>query len=282
VRFTLQKAVARRAGLGASAAAPTGELICVLGPKGGVGKTQVASNLAVTLADGGNRVALVDLDLQFGDVGLALALAPERTIYDLATSSGSLDSDKLEAFLMRHESGVRALLAPTRPDQAATVRVDFLKEVFAMLRSTSEYVIVDTPPGFTPEVITSVDSSSNICMVAALDSLSLKNTRLGLEALELMGYEPERIKLVLNRADTRVGVTGEDAAAVLGREPNVLVPSHRDVVRSVNDGSPIALADRRSEAAKAFRSLAAMFATSVAPEPASSNGRRLGLRRRNG
>jgi pilus assembly protein CpaE len=120
----------------------------------------------------------------------------------------------------------------------------------------SDYVIVDTPPGFTPEVIAAIDSSSNVCVVGMLDSLSLKNTKLGLETLELMGYKPERIALVLNRADTRVGITHEDVEAIIGRAPEVLIPSDRQIPISVNDGTPIVVKDERSEAARAFYKLA--------------------------
>ena len=165
-------------------------MICVLGPKGGTGKTLVSTNLAVALAPAGQKVALVDLDLQFGDIGLALGLRPDKTIHDLARSGGSLDSDKLEAYLVKHESGLNVLMAPTRPDQASAVTVDFLRDVFTTLRSMCDYVIVDTPPGFTPEVIAAIDLSSDVCIVGMLDSLSLKNTKLGLETLELMGYDP--------------------------------------------------------------------------------------------
>jgi pilus assembly protein CpaE len=97
-------------------------------------------------------------------------------------------------------------------------------------------------------------------MVGMLDSLSLKNTKLGLETLELMGYDSERVHLVLNRADSHVGITHDDVQAIVGREPDVLVPSHRDIARSVNAGAPIVLAEGRSEAAKAFRALAETYA----------------------
>src|SRR5207253_9173711 len=114
VLFALQKAVARRNGV-RSAATGTGRMICVVGPKGGIGKTLTAVNLAVSLADTGHKVVVVDLDLQFGDAGLALGLAPEKTIYDLVTSGGSLDDEKVEAYLAVHDSGARVLLAPKRP-----------------------------------------------------------------------------------------------------------------------------------------------------------------------
>src|SRR4029079_9536788 len=190
--FAIQKAVARKQGATSSGSVAVSPMICVLGPKGGTGNTLTACNLAVGLADAGYRVAIVDLDLQFGDVGLSLGLAPEKTIYDLAKSGGSMDADKLDGYLATHESGARALLAPTRPDHAGLITTEFLREVYSTLRATHDYLIVDTPPGFTPEVIASIDSSSHICVVGMLDSLSLKNTKLGMETLALQGSSPAR------------------------------------------------------------------------------------------
>jgi pilus assembly protein CpaE len=256
--FALEKAIARKRGGQIALDRGLGEMICVLGLKGGSGKTLTTANLAVALADAGKRVSVVDLDLQFGDVGLALGLAPERTLYDLVRAGGSLDVEKLGDFMSVHQSGVRALLAPTRPDQAGLVTSDFLRDVFRTLREMSDFVVVDTPPGFTPEVIGAVDSSTCACMVAMLDSLSLKNTKLGFETLERMDY-PHEIRFVLNRADSKVGISAEDVLAIMGRQPSVLVPSDRNVTRSINEGTPIVIANRRSEAARAFHGLAALY-----------------------
>jgi pilus assembly protein CpaE len=277
VAFTMQKAVARKEGAASGTGVALSPMICVLGPKGGTGKTLTACNLAVSLAQQNAKVAVVDLDLQFGDVGLALGLVPEKTVYDHVNSGGSLDSDKLDAYLTTHSSGVRILMAPTRPDHAGVVSTEFLRDIYATLRATHDYVIVDTPPGFTPEVIASIDSSSHICMVGMLDSLSLKNTKLGLETLELMGYDSDRTRLVLNRADSRVGITREDVVAIIGRAPDVYVPSDRDIPRSINEGSPIVLTKDKSEAARAFRSLAGMYDLRV---EASTNGHGLFRKKR--
>jgi pilus assembly protein CpaE len=271
VMFALQKAVARRSG-GVTMGA--GEMICVVGPKGGIGKTLTCVNLAVSLAESGRRVVVVDLDLQFGDAGLALGLKPEKTIYDLATSGGSLDAEKVEAYLAGHESGARVLLAPRRPDHAGAIEVKFLIDLYRTLRLTNDYVIVDTPPGFTPEVIASIDSSSHVCMVGMLDSLSLKNMKLGLETLELMGYDSERVHLILNRADSQVGIRHDEATAIVGRAPDVLIPSHREIARSVNAGKPIVSSDSRSEAAKAFRALAAIYNPAAERGQRAANGKR--------
>ena len=259
VAFTFQKALARRQGAAIASGVALAPMICVLGPKGGTGKTLTATNLAVALAAKGEQVVLIDLDLQFGDVGLALGLTPERTIYDLAKSGGSMDLEKLEAYLVGHPSGIRVLLAPTRPDQASFISVDLLRDIYALLRTKYDYIVVDSPPGFTPEVIASIDSSTDICLVGMLDSLSLKNTKLGLETLELMAYDPSRITLLLNRADSRIGISHDEVEAIIGRAPDVLVPSDREIPKSLTDGQPIVTAADRSEAAKAYRGLAARY-----------------------
>jgi pilus assembly protein CpaE len=276
VAFVLEKTLARRRGADRAAGIANGELICVVGPKGGTGKTLTACNLGVGLAARGHSVALVDLDLQFGDVGLALGLAPERTLFDLARSGGSLDAEKLDAYLLRHESGLRALVAPARPDQAGSVTADLLRDVYATLRASFEFVIVDTPPGFTPEVIATIDAASQVVMVAMLDALSLKNTKLGLETLELMGVDRDRIRFVLNRSDSKVGITSVDVATIVGRPVDVAIPSDRDISRAVNEGRPIITAKSRSDAAKGFAALAAMY---LQPNGAPTRRRRL-LRRR--
>lgn len=280
LEFALEKALARRRG--SAAPASSGTMITVLGPKGGTGKTVTSSNLAVALALAGTSSVLVDLDLQFGDVGLALGLEPTRTIYDLAASGGSLDGEKLDGFLARHESGARALLAPLRPDQAAAIGTVFLREVFAILRSRFDYVVVDTPPAFTPEVIAAVDASSELLLVGMLDALSLKDTKVGLETLGEMGYDPRTTTLVLNRADSSVGITQEDVERLLGREPDVLVGSDRAIPRALTAGQPIVVAEPKSKAARAYTTLAERYLNVVAlraPAPAADGGRRRLLRR---
>jgi pilus assembly protein CpaE len=256
--FALEKAVVRRRDVDAERPIMDGRMICVLGLKGGSGKTLTAVNLGAALARAGHSVALVDLDLQFGDLALAMGLRPERTIHDLIRSGGSLDAEKLRDFMVEHPSGARALLAPLRPDHAAFVQVPFLREVMRLLRETHEYVVVDTPPNFTPEVIAAVDMSSDVLLVAMRDTLSLKNTKLGLETLDRMGYDRRAIRVLLNRANTKVGIDRQDVIAILGRDVDVLVPSHRDITRSINQGMPIVLGSG-SAASKAFRGLADLY-----------------------
>jgi pilus assembly protein CpaE len=276
--FAIEKMLARRAGAAHVKGTPTAPLVVVLGPKGGTGKTLISTNLAVELARRDQRVVLVDLDLQFGDIGLALGLVPERTVYELAKAGRPYDHDKLDRHLMRHPSGVKVLVGPTRPDHASAVTVDFLRDVYASVRTMCDVVIVDTPPGFTPEVIATIDVSTSAVLVGMLDSLSLKNTKLGLETLDLMGYPLENVSLILNRADSRVGITHDDVTAIVGRSPDVMVPSDREIPRSVNEGTPIVASRERSEAARAFQRLADMYTkVEAGAAPSNDDNRRRGL-----
>jgi len=267
--FELQKIIARRRGPEADRAA-RGHLITVLGPKGGTGKTVTATNLAVALADSGAKPLVIDLDLQFGDVGLALGLKPERTIFDLVQTGGSLDAEKIEGFAIKHFSGASALLAPTRPDQAAVVTTAFLRDLFTVARRSFDFVIVDTAPAFSPEVIVAIDASSHLCLVGMLDALSLKDTKIGLETLKQMGYSADDITLVLNRADTSVGISMSDVYSLLKKDPDILVPSDRAIPRALTVGETIYEADPKSGAGSAYEALAQHYLKLArADEPAA-------------
>lgn len=255
--LALAKAVARRDS--EAVATSEGRVITVLGPKGGTGKTLVTTNLAIALSGPHGRAVAIDLDLQFGDVGLAMGLRPDRTLYDLALSGGSLDAAKLEGYVADHSSGAGALLAPTRPDHATAVTPDNIRQILRVMRSAYPFVIVDTPPAMSPEVIVALDESTDVCIVTMLDTASLKNTKIALETLELIGVTTP-IRLVLNRSDSNVGITHSDVVNILGRAPDILIPSSRDVVRAVNSGEPIVLVGgKRNEPAKALRALAELY-----------------------
>jgi pilus assembly protein CpaE len=263
--FELQKAIARRRG--SDSATSDAPMISILGPKGGTGKTLTACNLAVALAEAGTRPVIVDIDLQFGDVGLALGLRPERTIYDLAIAGGTLDGEKVDSFIVSHPSGAFALMAPTRPDQAAVITTSFLRQVFEILRLRYDFVIVDTPPAFSPEVIAAIDLSSHLCMVGMLDALSLKDTKIGFETLMQMGYKMEDTTLLLNRADSSVGISMDDVETVLGKVPDVLVPSDRAVPRALTSGRTILEAEPRSGPGRAFAALAERYLAEMDKRP---------------
>jgi pilus assembly protein CpaE len=256
VLFALKKALARKEGSVESATFGQAPLVCIFGPKGGTGKTVTATSISVALAELGRNVALVDLDLQFGDVGLCLGVPPETTIFDLVQAGGVLDEEKLTGFMPTHSSGVRLLLAPRRPDEASVVSVEFLLELYSTLRPMVDYVVVDTPPGFTSEVVATIDHATTVCAVGMLDMLSLNDTKLGLDALDRIGFPSDHIKLILNRAGSSVGISDDEVVDFWGREPDVRVPSDREIVRAVNVGKPILVTKPQSEASQAFRKLA--------------------------
>ena len=226
-------------------------IVCVLGPKGGTGKTLTSTNLAVASRSGARRSCSIDLDLQFGDVGLRLGLPPEKTVYDLAQSPArSTGTSSTRSWLTTRRASTLIAPRPARPGERR--RAELLREIYSILRQNYDWVIVDTPPGFTAEVITSIDLSTDIVMVGMLDSLSLKNTKLGLETLELMKYDTESHRLVLNRAheprrDQPVGRRRRPRP-----QPDVFIPSDREIPRTVNEGMPIVVARPQSEPAEAF------------------------------
>jgi pilus assembly protein CpaE len=257
VAAAVQKAVARVSTAAQTEAAvdTRSPLVAVLGPKGGVGKTTVSTNLATTLAATGRRTLIVDLDLQFGDVGLVLGVQPERTIHDLVTGQGRLDGERLAGFVGHTADGVDVLLAPARPDQAEAVTAERLAEVLDVATREYDVVVVDTPPAFTSTTIAAIDRAQHLVMVGSLDLPGLKNMKVGLETLDLMGVERERVLTVLNRANSKVGLLGHDVKQVLGATPTVSIPSDRAVPRSLNSARAIVAADPRSAPAKALRGL---------------------------
>jgi pilus assembly protein CpaE len=280
LEFAIRKAVARNY-TGSERSSESGRLLAVLGPKGGSGKTITSTNLAVALATRGRRTALVDLDLHFGDVALSLDLNPHLTSFDLAVSGGGLDVEKLDDFMLRHSSGLRVLAAPVKPDQASSVSPGLMLDVYSLLRRDYDFVIVDTPPSFSPEVIATVDNATDVCMVVMLDALSLKNARLGLETLGLMGFPEEQVTIVLSRAGTSVGISENDAVQIIGRPLDVLVPSDRAVSRSAGDGVPLVISQPKSDVAKAYEALADLYSAAPAQmvETEAKPRRRWGLRR---
>ena len=255
-----------------------GEIITVFSAKGGCGKTFLATNLAVALAAAGTEVALVDLDLHFGDVAIVLQLFPTRTIQDAARERG-LDAAGLREYLTPHPAGVWTLAAPSEPPVADTVSASAVVSILKLLRSGFAHVVVDTPAAFSDQVLAAFDESDRIALLATLDVPSIKNLKLSMQAMERLRYPRERIRVVVNRADSRVGLRLPDVEKVLGAAVDVTIPSSRSVPISVNKGNPVLLEEPRGNVAEAIRALAAQFAPVVAGAPAQARSRRSLLKR---
>ncbi|MCK8114731.1 P-loop NTPase [Anaerosoma tenue] len=257
----LEEALRRaRRRLGASdepgATPQKGHVVTVLSMKGGVGKTVVASNVAVALAGLDKSVALVDLDLQFGDVGIMLGLEPVQTIVGAVQSGDRLDAEMLRGFMVEHSSGVHALLAPTLPEDAEIVTASRIDRIIGLLVTMFDYVIIDTPPSLDEAVLTALDRSDRVVVVTMMDVASVKNSRVSLQKLRQLGYNGTLVDIMLNRADSKVFLKVEEVEHAIGMPIKYRLPSDLQVPRSVNKGVPVVLDAPRSQPARVLQETA--------------------------
>ncbi|MCW2956897.1 MAG: response regulator receiver protein, partial [Thermoleophilia bacterium] len=233
--FTVKKAhsIGVQGTAGGAGARRTGDscrVITLFSPKGGVGKTVLATNMAAMYAKRlKKRTLLIDLDLQFGDAAIMLGADPRTTILDLVMSHGDLDSDKLSGYITQHESGLHVLPAPLRPEDADLVTEDRLASVLAAAKQAYDIVLLDTAPNFTSTVLTALDRTDELLLVASLEATSLKSVRVCLQTLEMLHYPLERCHVVLNRSDTRVGLKKDQVESALGKSIRFGVPSNKAV-----------------------------------------------------
>jgi pilus assembly protein CpaE len=274
-----ETAARRRSNLvGGIAEGPAHRVVTVLSPKGGSGKTTVATNLGVALAAAGTSVAVVDLDLQFGDVAAALALTPEQGLADVARSPVPVDATTLKVFLTPHPSGLYALCAPDTPAEGDEVGYEHAVHALRTLSSAFPTVVVDTAAGLDEHTLGAIEHSTDLLFVCCLDVAAVRSLRKELDALDQLGMTAARRHLVLNRADARVGLEVGDVQAVLNLPVDAAVPSSRAVPLSLNAGTPIVVQEPRSPAARALHQLAARFSDQVAA-PAPEVGARWPWRR---
>lgn len=217
-----------------------GRVISFLSPKGGVGKTVLATNTAIGIAqrDGG-RVILLDLNRQFGDAGLFLGMPPNVDASDFASHLDRMDGDLLSGLLQPHKSGVDVLLAPARMDFSQRMTEVQLETLLKVARSIADFVILDTAPSFDENVRVLLSESDGVFLVTTLDVPSVKNTQMMLQTLSAVPYPEERVKVVLNRADSKVSLTPGEVEHHLKQKIHLRVPSDGAIPRSVNEGLPI-------------------------------------------
>lgn len=227
---------------------PGARVVTVYSPKGGVGKSVVAVNLATLLArDKSRRVVLVDFDLQFGDTALMLRLKPDHDVSEAATADDRLDTVLLENLLTRDDrTGLRVLAAPPDPTRAEKVTAKTASALIELLRSVADYIVVDTAPILDDTTLQVLSESDDIVYVVGMDVPSVKNARLGLQALELVQVPLRRVLLVLNRADSRVHLAVRDVERSLRMKVDAALPSDALVPQSVNRGTPAVLEFERS------------------------------------
>ena len=243
------------------ASGPLGPVLTVFSTKGGAGKSGIATNLAVTLAQRSSQpVCLIDADLQFGDVAVMLKLTPHHTIVDAVASIDRLDAALLESLLVTHEiSGLRVLPAPLEPAFADQVGAAEMVAIVECLRTFCSYVVVDTPAYFNDVVLGLVEASDKVVLVAGMDIPNIKNVKIGLQTLRLLNTPMEKLMLVLNRSNSKVKLDIGEVERTLQVKADALVPSDVLVPQSVNKGVPVVLHAPKSSVAKALQQLGDLF-----------------------
>ena len=238
-----------------------GRLITVFSTKGGAGKSVIAVNLAVTLARRASRpVVLVDADLQFGDVAVMLKLAPQHTIVDAVNAIDKLDGPLLQSLLARHDpSELLVMPAPLEPAFADQIGSSQMLRIIELLRQTSEFVVVDAPAYFNDVVLGLIEASDDVLLVAGMDIPNIKNVKIGLQTLRLLNIPLSKLKLILNRANSKVKLDVGEVERTLGIKADCLVPSDVVVPQSVNRGTPVVLDAPKSGVAKSLEQLADLF-----------------------
>jgi pilus assembly protein CpaE len=246
-----------------------GQVITVASTKGGSGKSVVATNLAVLLAQRSSRpVVLVDADLQFGDVAVMMRLTAPHTIVDAVSAMGRLDAQFLQSLLVRHEpSGLLVLPAPLEPSFAERVSGADMIRIVEILQSFSSHVVVDTPAQFNDVVLALIEHSDDILLVAGMDIPNIKNTKLGLQTLRMLGVPPSKLVLLLNRANSKVQLDVSEVERTLGLKAQSFIPSDIVVPQTVNKGTPVVLDAPRSDVARSLERLADLFLSVPADVP---------------
>lgn len=230
--------------------------ITVFGTKGGVGKSFLAVNLAVGLmAADKKRVSLVDTNYQFGDIALMLDLHPKYSIYDIIPVLEQLDPKVLESFLTTHSSGIKVLPAPLDISKSTGINTEATMKILDNLSRISDYVVIDTSSYFSDDILNIFRDTDYLCIITSKDTPSIKNLKIALQLLDQLKFPRENIWIVLNRADSKVGITLEEIEETIQRKIDVAIPSDRIVPITVNKGTPVIMDVPRSPVTKSIKKL---------------------------
>ena len=243
-----------------------GKVIVVYSPKGGVGCTTVATNLAVTLQNDETPVALVDGNLQFGDVAVILNEQGKNSIADLAPRADELDPEIIDEVMLTHvKSGIDVLAAPYRPEYAENITGDQFSRVLNYLRSFYTYIVVDTSTNLEDVTLAAIDMNDILILLTTQDIPAIKNARLFLELADVLGVDRSQILFVMNRFDKRIGITPEKIGDSFKQEIVAVLPEEsRVVLPSINRGVPFMLGDKSRQIARSYVTLASVVRERIA------------------
>jgi pilus assembly protein CpaE len=224
--------------------------------KGGTGKSFIATNLAIDLYNQTKkRVVLVDLNYQSGDVALILDIVPKHTFFDVTSILNHLDTEMLSSYLTPHSSGIKILPAPVNPTQSESISTKATIKILDTLSKICDYMVIDSPANFSENTLALLEKIDFLCMVAGMDVLSIKNLKVSLEVVEQLKFPSEKILLIINRANTKVGITIEEIENTLMRKIDFAIPSDRLVPLTINQGNPIVTAYPKSAVSKSIDKL---------------------------
>jgi pilus assembly protein CpaE len=242
--------------------APTGSIIAAFGVKGGVGKTTLATNLAVALAqETAASVALVDLDVPFGDVALMLDIHPEQDILDaLDENILSGDLERLQRLLVRTDSGVHVLSAPLAPDDAGAIDSARVGRLLRRLAALYQFVLVDTPVGITEITAAALDAAELDLLITTPEVPALRRTHACLRMLQGLDFPTNKVQLVLNRVSSKTRISASEAVDVLGYPVTWRITNDYAAMQAAAMGQPVVLAQPKRRLAKDIRSIARALA----------------------
>lgn len=213
-------------------------VISVFGAKGGLGKTTIAANLAVKLAEKRKKVALIDLDLQFGDIHIFMDIEPKDTITELFQEVITPNIDSVRSYMTVHSSGVHVLCAPKSPEYAELISPEKVLSLLSLLRTYYDYVIIDTAPSFSEVNMIAIESSSLIFFVTGLDISILKNSKLSVSLLESL-QQTDKVRVIVNRAVDTNSISVNDVQKIIGYPIWAKIPSdYKVAVNALNRGIP--------------------------------------------
>ncbi|HEU4328187.1 MAG TPA: response regulator [Roseiflexaceae bacterium] len=267
-----QRYVVAAPGAGPAAEAASGsqgQILAVFSPKGGTGTSTIAANLAVALRQySTKKVALVDGNLTLGDLGVIMNLVSNKTVSDLANRISELDRDLLNDVMATHTSQVKVLLAPPNPQMGELVTSDHLRTILEQLRREYDYVVVDTPSSFQDRALAVLDMADRIMVLMTLEMTCIKNVKLFLEVAELLEYSKDKIMLVLNKADSRLGIRVENVEANIQHKVAIQIGNAaQDMSLSINQGVPLVIDKRSHQVTKDIFALAALLAGDRGGQP---------------